>query len=699
MSNESRKNELLYRVYAVLFIFFLLVLVIGYRIVKISVVEGETWRAKQQKRHMEWRPLKTQRGNIYADDGVSLLATSVEFFEIRMDPIVPTEKVFWDNIQGLAEGLAEYDNRRSAIEWKDYIVKAREKKNRFLLIAKHVDHLDLRRLQKLPLFKLSRNKGGMIKKRDYTRERPYRDLAARTIGISREKNSVGLENSFHRLLRGEERKAYMKRVAEGLYIPVYDPTDYEIVKGKDLITTIDIKMQDIVHNELLRAVEEHEAEAGTAILMEVKTGRVKAISNLAKSKRTGEFRELQNFGAGVKSEPGSTLKAASVLALLEDGYADSGTVIDFAKGKKKFYGEIMKDSGPHGISRSTLKEAIEISSNVAVASAVDDAYNKTKRWSQYVERLRQFGLADLAGIELEGEPKPYIKHPKKNRADWANTTIPWMSHGYEMEMTPLQILRFYNAIANDGKLVDAQIVKGIASEGVIEREFKPRVKKQRIAKTASIRELQVMLEGVVERGTARKLQSSNCTYAAKTGTTKVGYTTDDPRYNASFVGYWPAEQPKYSMIVVVYGLRGPIYYGNQVAGPVFKRTLDWCYAIDHESEMIAKTEDAFIGEYSGRMHGYGDDFASIFEDIEVSYSKRARWVRGASTGDGVIKDKKSKIQSSIVPDLKGMGLRDAVYVLETLGADVRTEGYGKVVRQSVRPGQKITGSPITVYLN
>ncbi|MFT4565483.1 MAG: cell division protein FtsI (penicillin-binding protein 3) [Saprospiraceae bacterium] len=698
MPDNGRKNELLYRVYSVLFVFFLLVLLIGYRIIKISVIEGDEWRAKIESRSMVYRPLDTQRGNIYADDGQNLLATSVEFFEIRMDPVVPSKANFAKYINGLANGLAKYDDRKTAREWKDYIVNARGKNNRYILIAKHVGHDGMQILKNLPLFELGKYKGGLIKNISYERERPYRNLAARTIGVDREKHRVGLEHSFNRLLRGDVKNVLMKRISENDYMPVQDPTDYEIVKGKDIVTTIDINIQDIVHNELLRGIEEHDGEGGTAILMEVATGEIKAISNLSRSKY-GALGEFHNFAVADRSEPGSTMKAASVLALLEDGYADSETIVDFSRGMKNFYGLKMHDSGNHGVSHATLKEAFEKSSNVGIASAMDEAYNKTKKWSHYVARLKQFGLTDLSGIELEGERKPLIKDPKKNKKEWYNTTIPWMAHGYEMEMTPLQVLKFYNAIANNGKLMEAQLVKSIISDGGVEKSFAPRVSKESIAKPENIRELQVMLEGVVERGTGINLKSKNYKFAGKTGTTKVDYGTDDPKYNASFAGYWPAENPKYSMIVVVFGLRGEMYYGNRVAGPIFKRIVDWCHAIKHDTSLASITPDDFKGDYKGKVYGYADDYSKLFGDLKIRYIKAGRWIKGQSGEEGEVLNGKAKISTNTVPDLKGMGLRDAVYVLENLGMKVNADGFGKVSRQSLKPGATVGKKEITIYLN
>lgn len=698
MPDHNRKNELLYRVYFVLLMFFFLVLLIAYRIVKVSVIEGDKWRAKIELRNIVYRPMNTQRGNIYADDGQNLLATSVEFFEIRMDPTAPSDANFAKHISALAIGLSKFDSRKSADEWRRYIEDARKHNNKYILIAKRVGHDEMQILKHLPLFSLGKYKGGLIKVTNYERERPYKDLAARTIGEDRQSNRVGLEHSFNRLLRGEVKNILMKKVSPTDFIPVEDPTDYEIVKGKDIVTTIDINLQDIVHNELHRGIVEHNAEGGTAILMEVKTGKIKAISNLSRNK-SGHIGEYHNYAVADRSEPGSTIKAASVLALLEDDFADSETIVDFSRGTKDFYGERMSDSGNHGISYSTLKEAFEKSSNVGIASAMDVAYNKTKKWSHFIERWRQFGLMDLSGIELEGERLPLIKDPKRDKNQWYNTTIPWMAHGYEMEMTPLQVLKFYNAIANNGTLMEAQLVAAIVSDGEVERQFDPRIKKEKIASAESIRELQVMLEGVVERGTGKNLRSSNYKFAGKTGTAKVGYSTDDTRYNASFAGYWPADNPQYSMIVVIYGLRGDIYYGNLVAGPIFKRIMDWTFAIKQYPAIAEITPEDFRGDFKGRVHGFAEDYSILFENLKIRYDKAGRWIKGQSGEEGEVLNGKAKISANTVPDVKGMGLRDAVYVLENIGLKVAADGYGKVERQSLSPGQAIKNKEIVIYLN
>ncbi len=703
MTDSGRKNELLYRVYAVLLMFFLFALVIAFKVVKISIVEGDKWRAKKEKRYLEWRPLETQRGNIYADDGQSLLATSVEFFEIRMDPTVCKKSIFIDEIDALGIELAKLYPKRSALEWVNYIANGRKKGSRYLLIAKKVDHHELEKLSNFPILKYGRYGGGLRKIPKYQRVKPYRQLASRAIGLDRDSKRVGIEHSFNRLLKGEERIVLTKGIPSGngdrIYIPVDNPTEYEIIKGKDIHTTINVSMQDIVHNELLRGLKEHDAPGGTAVMMEVKTGRIVAMSNLSKN-NAGDYGEFQNFAVAHRSEPGSTIKAASVLALLDDDFAHSKSIVDFSLGKKNFYGLDMYDSGFHNISKSTLKEALEKSSNVGIASATHDAYGRTLKWTQYAEKLRQFGLHESSGIEINGEPNPYIKHPKINKKEWYSTTIPWMAHGYEMEMTPLQVLRFYNAVANDGKLMDAQLVTGIQSGNKIEKTFQPKVKRDSIASIESIRELQTMLEGVVDNGTGKKLKSKYYRFAGKTGTTKVGYAGDgEVEYNASFVGYWPADAPKYSMIVVVYGLTGNLYYGNAVAGPIFKRSMDWSYAIHSDRAQVIADVGDFRGDYTGDVYGYGADYDKIFRDLKVKYSPSGTWIKGQSGQEGEVLNGKAKITRDVMPDLEGMGLRDAVYVLENLGVAVSVDGVGKVTKQSLRPGHAIRDREVKLYLN
>ncbi len=704
MPKLDRRNELLYRVYFVLLAFFVVSLVISYRIFVISVIEGDEWRAKKERNYMVWRPMKTERGQILADDGQSILASSVEFFEIRMDPVAPSEADFKTHIDGLSQGLSKIIGKYSASEWKNKIIAARvayKRKQpggtRNLLIAKEVDHFMMKRIQELPLFSKGQYKGGLIKIREYNRQRPFRELAARTIGIDRDENRVGLENSFNTVLQGEQKRAYMKKVAPDLYIPVFDPTEFEIIRGNDIVTTINVNMQDIVHNELFKGLQEFDAQAATAIIMEVSTGQIKAISNLSKNS-SGQIGEYKNYAISHSSEPGSTFKAASILALLEDGAYQPTSLVDFSHGKKKFYGHWMHDSGQHGIGEGELRVAFEKSSNIGIASALDDYYNKTKDWSKFTSRLEQFGLYNKTNVEIEGEPAPIIKNPIKDKRNWYNTTIPWMAHGYELHLTPLQVLNFYNTIANGGKMLKPQLVTEIKSGTRSLKKFKPVVVKESIARVENIEKLKSLLNGVVERGTGASLKSDNYTFSGKTGTTKVGYNGGIIEYNASFAGYWPAENPKYSMIIVVYGLRGSTYYGNAVAGPIFRRVMDWCHSLENENWVYHNTEGS-MGKYTGTLFGYENDYLQIFNTLEVPYKQVGKWMKGSSGDYGEILNGKAKISSSEVPDVAGMGPRDAMYILENLGMKVSVHGYGRVQKQSIRAGSKLNRQQITLYLN
>ncbi len=704
MPSQDRKNELLYRVYFVLFVFILLAVLIGYRVFVISVLERDEWRAKKDRNYMVWRPMKTERGQILADDGKSILASSVEFFDIRMDPVAPSDKDFYANIDGLAAGLATVVGKYSPHEWKGKIVSARVsyiKKqsggNRNLLIADDIDHFKMKKLSELPLFEKGQYKGGIIKLRKYRRQRPFKDLAARTIGIDRDSFRVGLEHYYNTLLQGEQKKTYMKRVAPDLYIPVFDPTEFEIIRGNDIVTTIDIGLQDVMHNELLRGLKESGGQAATAVIMEVSTGKIKAISNLSKN-ANGVIGEFKNFAIAHSSEPGSTMKAATVLALLEDNAYKPSSVVDFSMGKKNFYGHLMHDSGNNGITEGELRVALEKSSNVGIASAADEFYNKTKNWSQFASRLNQFGMYSPTDVDIQGEPQPQVKDPVKDKKNWYNTTIPWMAHGYEVQYTPLQILNFYNTVANDGYRMRPYLVSEIKKGEKVLKKIKPSRSKEPIAQKQNIEALQAMLEGVVERGSATNLKSRAYTFAGKTGTAKLGYNGGEIQYNASFVGYWPSSNPKYSMIVVIYGLNGSKYYGNVVAGPVFKRIMDWVQALEPTEYAIKNTKD-IPGKFKGKYYGQEGDYAQIFNTLEIPFKSVGSWVKGYSSDFGEVLNSKALISTNTVPDVQGMGPRDAIYVLENIGMKVKVDGYGKVIRQSIRPGNEITKNEITLYLN
>ena len=435
--------------------------------------------------------------------------------------------------------------------------------------------------------------------------------------------------------------------------------------------------------------------------MEVETGAIKAISNLGRN-ANGDYVEDYNYAIGRLSEPGSTFKLISALAVLESGKIDLETKISLNGGKKKFYDRWMYDSERHGKSVASFQEAFEISSNVGLANAAFSVYGKSRTsWLEFYEAIKKIGVMNATGVEIPGEPVPFFKNPatgtKKDKASlWSGTTVPWMAHGYEVEMTPLQILSVYNAVANNGVMMKPYLVKEVITPDEKIKKIKPQILNASIASSEVINKARKMLEGVAERGTAKKFEITNSTFAGKTGTTRINYwkASDVKEYNASFAGYFPAENPKYSLMVVIYNPKGA-YYGSQVAGPVFSEIV----------QRISGMEKRIVPEYvEGRKvvtahSGYKADYKDLMEFIGLEYSNRSRsnWIEMKEDESDVVFTSK-KIKTKEVPDVTGMGLRDAVYVLESLGMKVELVGMGKVYKQSVRPGTTIKNQEIKIYL-
>lgn len=695
----DKKKELLLRVYLVLCFFIIVAFMILYRVVKINVFEGEKWR-QQNDVYVQWKPIEADRGNIFAEDG-SLLATSLPFFDVHMDMTRVSKKVFDRNVDSLAYLLSEYVPRElTPYDWRQRLTHARKKKNQYFFIARGLTINQRDRLKTFPMFKMGRNSGGFIVERYTKREKPFKSLASRTIGVDRENaTNVGLEGAFDKFLKGNESKI-LKRKVNGEWVPVFDPTESHPQRGNDIVTTLSVNMQDVVHAELIRALDKYEAERGVVILMEVKTGAIKAISNISLNKK-GYYGEFYNTAVGAASEPGSTMKLASTMALLDDGYLDLDGLVDVNYGKMKFYDRWMRDSHSHPEKYMDLRRAFEISSNVGISSAAYTNYKDKSKQKDFVRKYFEFGLNEPTGIEIVGEANPMIKDPEKDAKKWYGTTVPWMAHGYEMKLTPLQVLNFYNAVANDGKLMKPYLVSQIEEDGRVKKQFKPRVLRNQIAKPSTISAAQDLLRGVVLRGTAKNLHTDEFSFAGKTGTTRVGYWKEgEKKYNASFAGYFPAENPKYSMIVVIYKPNGS-YYGSTVAAPVFKGIAEKCFALD--MDLLQDQQSKYpIADASlpGKHAGYKGDFEKVFDYVGLSYNNRSKskWVKVDAFEDKMMIDAK-ELSENIVPDVRGMGARDAVFVLESLGLQVDVAGLGKVTKQSVKPGSAAEGQEMKIFLN
>jgi cell division protein FtsI (penicillin-binding protein 3) len=701
------KRELLIRVYIVALAMVGVACMLFYKAAKISIVEGDHWRDMGDSLYLKYVPIMADRGDILAADG-SLMTTSLPFFDLHVDFRAEglREDIFKANVDSLAYYLTRYVNTSvSKTQMRDWLIQKRRNGDRYALLAKGVSIRDLEQIKTFPIFRLGKNKGGLIIDRQHVRVKPYKLLASRTLGLDRENaQQIGLERTFDGYLKGEEGQRLMQRVTGGTWIPVSNLADLEGQRGADVVTTIDPEIQDIAEYALLSGLESSRATMGTAIVMEVETGAIVAIANLGGKGGAG-YDEDYNYAVGFSSEPGSTFKLASAMALLEDEGADTNTVVDLGGGSGRFFDRTMKDSKPHDIYASDLAEAFELSSNVGIARLVQDYYGRDGRAGQFVKRIREMHLHEPTGIELDGEGAPMIKDPSKKEDHWSGTTLPWMSTGYECRMTPLQILRFYNAVANDGKMMKPYIVSEITREGRTIKRFRPEVVDSRIASSTTIKKAQALLLGVVEKGTAKEYKPDHYMFSGKTGTARTDYyDPNSPRkqYMASFAGYFPSEKPKYSCIVMVYDPVVGGYYGSTSALPIFRKIADRCMGINRE--LLAETElpDTVAYRDGMRMAGWSnkDELDELVDELSLDTEVEGQgdWAR-LTGGKEIGMEVKNVLEKNMIPELYGMGIRDAIYLLENRGIHVSYHGVGRVKSQSIQSGQPIIkGSSIHLTL-
>ncbi len=676
---------------------------------RIVVFEKEKWLEKAEDLHFENRSVEAERGNILAEDG-SLLATSLPYYDLHFDPLTVSEDDFNKHVDSLSYCLAYFvDPSYTPGGYKVKLVEARQLGNRYLLIKKNATHLDVEKIRKFPLFNKGRYKGGLIIDKKQERKRPFGILAHRTIGYIREgAHPVGLEGRFDEVLKGDAGERLMRKIrglnGQTIWIPADDYTKTLPESGKDVMTTIDINLQDIVEQALLRGLKKHDAQFGTAVMMEVKTGAIKAIANIGKTEES--WWERYNYAVGQSIEPGSTFKLASVMALLEDGLADLEDTISLENGTYEFYEETMVDASAHGLEESTLRKAFEISSNVGIAKLINEKY--TERKEKYIKRLKSFNLDLPTGIEIDGEVAPYIKDPNNEEDNWSGTTLPWMSIGYELTMTPLQLLTFYNAVANDGKMMKPYLVSEIQKYGETIKQFKPTVIDKSIASSSTIKKAKQLLEGVVLNGTAKKLQSSIYDFAGKTGTAQVNYSkanTQGMKHQASFAGYFPADNPQYTVIVVINAPKQGGFYGGDVAGPIFREIADKTYTSKLQIQTAINIKDKPNWRtYKLPNFDLGDknEMTLLLNELNIPYVNNTitdnQWAIIKAESD-TLSVLNRTINENIVPNVLGMGLKDAIYILENNGLKVTVSGLGKVRSQSIPPGRKIKGQTIHLKLS
>lgn len=697
----SIKHELAGRLGFVYLMVIIIAVAIGVKALHVQAWEGDKWRGKSREFSARDFIVPPNRGDICAEDG-RVLASSIPYYTLYFDGLSVLDSVFNKKVDSLSLKLSHFFGDASKNAYKTKLVNARngKKPNRYLRISpRRVSYNELKEIRKFPILREKKNRNGLILKRENQRVLPHGSLARRTIGLLNENDSgvvcgyVGLEEAYEQELKGQNGRS-IQQMMSGRWVAV---TVEEPVDGNDVITTINIDYQDIVHNALLRQLEHHQADAGVAILMEVKSGDVKAVSNLSKTK--GGYAELLNNAIGDAAEPGSVFKAAVMMALLEDGYVSPYDTVDFGNGRYTYYGRTMQESNHQAVGRVSVKNVFERSLN-GISRLVYDNYKNNPE--KFIDRLYDMHLNEKLGVELQGEGVPLIKHPKNK--DWYGTTLPWMSIGYEVQLTPLQILAFYNTVANDGKRMKPRFVKEIRNKGEVIRRFHTEVIDNSICSKQTLRYLQEMMEGVVENGTAKNLKGTSYKIAGKTGTARIadgskGYAVR--RYRASFVGYFPADDPQYSCIVVVENPSSGGYYGNVVSGSVFREISDKVFALASlKKEEVSLKEPSDVLPVS--KNGLKKDFLKIYDhldiDIDKSMAEDADWVVTNREEEEIVL-KPRNVDVSVVPNVKGMGLRDALYLLENCGLKVGVSGAGSVSQQSIQAGSKVKrGSYITIEL-
>jgi cell division protein FtsI (penicillin-binding protein 3) len=698
----EKKKDILWRIYVVFFAFLLFALAIMSKVGHLQFVEGDYWKRKADSLTTAYQSIEPIRGNIYASDG-SLIATSLPRYDVHLDMCSNglKNKVFNDGIDSLALCLNKLFKDKSKSDYKRILKEARREGNHYLLLKRNISYKEQKQLMTFPILRYGRNKGGLIVDQLSKREKPFKDLASRTIGSKSENQNVkavGIEGAFDSSLRGVKGKRLMQRIAGNVWKPVNNENEIEPKDGNDVITTIDLNLQDVATSALSEQILKSKAEKGCAILMEVATGEIKAIANLTRKgdNETINYREDYNYAIGYGTEPGSTYKLISMMAMMEDGYIDLQDSINTNGGRMMLAGgKPLVDSHEGIYNYLDVKDAFAHSSNVAVAKLVMKYYSKNPQ--KFVDRMRSFHLEDDMHLQIPGEKKFTMKNADSKY--WSALSLPLTAIGYEQNMTPIQILTFYNAVANDGKMVAPIFVKEIRSKSQLVKRYPIQVIADSICSASTIKMAQEMLEEVVLTGTAKHIKHSQYTIAGKTGTAQIandskGYNgVDGKQYQASFCGYFPADKPQYSCIVVIYKPSKEAYYGASVACPVFKEISDKVYALNIKMhEELKRSPDSLFAGNAVVKAGRNNPTLLAAKRLNMPLS-----IPNSGWHNTSLRELKSS--EGAVPNVVGMGLRDAIYILENQGLQVKPQGRGSVIKQSLNAGTKVQkGQQIIIEL-
>jgi cell division protein FtsI (penicillin-binding protein 3) len=655
-----------YRIYFVGLLILIFAGAIVFKLTNIQWAHGEHYRKLAKQNTIKTFVVPANKGSIYSSDG-SLLAVSVPIYIVRFDAVSPSDKVFNENLNALSDSLASmFGKKRSFYEFK--LKSARANKNRFLLIGKDLSYTQYARLKSFPILKLGIYKGGRMDSIREVRKHPIGEIAQRTIGYigldkNGNKNGVGLEGVFGMYLNGKDGRILKQKIAKGQYKPIKDDNEVEPIDGYDVISTIDVYIQDIAHHALLQSLQKNKAEHGCVIVMETKTGHIKAISNLGRTEKDTIYKERLNYAIREKGEPGSTFKLVDMIALLDDNKVDTSKVYDRNGGLITYFGKDVVDSHRDGPQRISLAKGFEISSNTVLVKAVYENYKNNPK--QFVDRINNMGLNKPLGLCLKGEGIPFV--PQPNTPKWNGISLPWMAFGYGVEVTPMQTLTLYNAIANNGQMIKPQFVSEIRDKNKTIKKFEKEIINPKICSEETVKKLKALLENVVKKGTAKSIYSKDFSIAGKTGTAQGNYGINggaDKHYISSFVGFFPVKEPKYTCIVVVHkpSTVNGNYYGADVAGPVFKRIAQKIFT-DSPTTNEIKDVNKKVNKQENKFNEY--------------FSK-------------------AQNDKNVIPNVKGMPGMDAVSLLENMGLKVKLKGniIGKVKSQSILAGRPISRKSI-----
>ena len=659
----KHKKDILTRFYIVAAILSIFLVAIIFRVVNLQYTQGEKYRGLATDLTIKQDTIYANKGNVYASDG-NLLATSMSKYTIRMDVVAIDDSVLEEKLIPLSKELSKMLGN-SPKYYENKIRKADRLNNRYLLIARNIGYNDYVKMKKFPIFNLGVYRGGFIAEHKTVREHPIGKIAERTIGYDDYRGEAGIEGAFADYMEGENGLRLKQKIAKNQWKPISDVNEKEPVDGFDVITTIDVNIQDITHHALLRQLEFFEADHGCAVVMETKTGEIKSISNLGRTSK-GKYYEKRNYAVWESHEPGSTFKLASLMAALEDKVIDTSTVVDTEKGRIFIHGKKVEDSQRGGYGKISAARVFEVSSNVGIVKLIKEHYDDQPQ--KFINKLEDYGLTESIGFQIKGEGKPYIPSPN-NKKRWNKISLEWMSWGYGVSVTPMQTLMLYNAVANDGVMVKPRFVKELKRQEKIEKTFKTEVVNPKIASRSTLNKIKKVMENVVVKGTADNIYSSSFSMAGKTGTAKkfiprtknkngewVGGYYSTERYVASFAGFFPVENPKYSCIVVIHDPnKKKGYYGATVAAPVFKEIAQKIY-----------TSTPIKAKYYNN-----DNIREIIEGDYLSYNK------------------KQENLNNKVPNVIGMNGMDAVSLLENIGLKVKFSGVGKVKSQSISKGKRL----------